>query len=122
MTWLWVLLGGAVGAPVRYLVDRALAARTGSALPWGTFTVNATGSLLLGTVAGAATALPPALPLLLGVGFCGALTTYSTFSYETMRLMEDGAFGAAVVNVTGNLVTGLAAAALGYWIGSAGAG
>ncbi|MBI3688744.1 MAG: fluoride efflux transporter CrcB [Actinobacteria bacterium] len=119
MTALLVLLGGAFGAPVRYLVDRALAARTGSLLPWGTFAVNTGGSLVLGTLAGGSTSLPGYVAPLLGVGFCGALTTYSTFGFETVRLIEDAAPGYALLNVAGNLAAGLAAGAVGYWAGVA---
>lgn len=93
MNWLLVVLGGAVGAPLRYLTDRAVQARHGAGLPyvfpWGTFTVNAAGSLLLGVLTGATVSAP--VHALLGTGLCGALTTYSTFSYETLRLAEEGA-------------------------------
>ena len=121
MTALLVLLGGAVGAPARYLTDQWVQARHDSVLPWGTFTVNALGSLVLGAVAGAAYAgtLPAWALTLAGTGFCGALTTFSTFGYETIRLVETGSWRPALVNVVGSLAVGLGASALGWVAGSA---
>lgn len=116
---LLVVAGAAVGAPVRYLTDRFLQARHGSVFPWGTLTVNAVGSFLLGLLTVAASRYGisgSAMAVLgtgLGTGFCGALTTYSTFSYETVRLVQDGAWGYATANVLGNLGAGLAAAGCG---------
>lgn len=117
MTALWVALGALVGAPLRYLTDEALRARFGSAFPWGTFAVNVVGSFVLGLVT--ALALATDATALLGVGFCGALTTYSTFGYETVRLAEDGRVPAAAANVLLSVVVGVAAAALGYLLGAA---
>jgi CrcB protein len=116
MAYLLVFLGGAVGAPLRYLVDRAVQARHDSVFPWGTFTVNVVGSFVLGAVTGATAVqgLPSDLTLLLGSGLCGGLTTFSTFGYETVRLVEDGSLAEAGLNVLGSLLTGLAAAAAGY--------
>lgn len=116
MTVLLVLLGGAVGAPVRYLTDQAVQRRHSSAFPWGTWTVNVVGSLVLGIVVAAG---PDWLVTLAGTGFCGALTTFSTFGYETVRLTEEGELATATWNVAGSLVAGLAAAALGWALGSA---
>ncbi|WP_432477546.1 fluoride efflux transporter CrcB [Nocardioides sp. GXQ0305] len=115
MSLLLVLLGGAVGAPVRYLADRWLTARLPGDFPWGTFVVNATGSLVLGLLAAAA---PDWLVTLAGVGFCGALTTFSTFSFETVRLLEEGRLVPALGNVAGSVVVGVAAAGVGWWLGS----
>ncbi|WP_043467166.1 fluoride efflux transporter CrcB [Kitasatospora sp. MBT66] len=111
MNWLLVVLGAAVGAPLRYLTDRAVQSRHDSVFPWGTFTVNVVGCLVLGLVTGAvaAGAASSQVQLLLGTGLCGALTTYSTFSYETLRLVEGGAGRYALVNVLGSVVAGLAA-------------
>ncbi|WP_442803687.1 fluoride efflux transporter CrcB [Streptomyces pseudogriseolus] len=112
MNWLYVVLGAMAGAPLRYFTDRAVQSRTGSALPWGTFTVNVAGSLVLGLLAGAAAAgvAGSGTQLLLGTGLCGALTTYSTFSYETLRLAESGALGYAAANVLVSTAAGLGAA------------
>ncbi|GAA4479851.1 fluoride efflux transporter CrcB [Rhodococcus olei] len=111
---LLVLLGGAVGAPARFLLDRTVQSRHDSVFPWGTLSVNIIGSLILGALAGAATAHDSALWTLVGTGFCGALTTFSTFGYETVRLFEDRARLFAVGNVVVTVVAGLAAAALGF--------
>lgn len=119
MTLLLVMLGGAVGAPLRYLTDRAMSARFDPVFPWGTFSVNIAGSLLLGLLVGAAAALPGWLSPLVGTGFAGALTTYSTFGYETVRLLQGGARGYALANVIGNVTACVLAAATGLWIGAA---
>ena len=117
MTVVLVLLGGAVGAPVRYLADRAVQRRRESVFPWGTLCVNVVGSLVLGVVAAVvyAGSAPGWVLTLVGTGFCGALTTFSTFGYETVRLLEDGARGEALVNAVVSLAVGLAACALGWW-------
>ncbi|MER5625761.1 fluoride efflux transporter CrcB [Streptosporangium sp. NPDC002544] len=121
MNWLLVLLGGAVGAPLRYLTDRAVQARHDTVFPWGTFTVNVAGSLILGVLAGAALSgvVGTGVQLLLGTGFCGALTTYSTFSYETLRLAETGAVFFAVANVVASIVAGLGAVFAGLTLAQA---
>lgn len=112
MTPLWVALGAAVGAPLRYVVDRVVQARHDSAFPWGTLTVNISGSFILGLLL----ALPsgPALTAVLGTGFCGALTTYSTFSYETLRLAQGRAHLLAGLNILISVVAGLGAAYSGW--------
>ena len=121
MTVLLVLVGGALGAPVRYVVDLMVQSRHDSVLPWGTFVVNAAGSLVLGaTAGGVATAGGPDWVLtLVGTGFCGALTTFSTFSFETVRLAEERALRAAAVNVAGSVVVGAAACAAGWSVATA---
>jgi CrcB protein len=120
MTALLVLLGGAIGAPVRYLADVMVQSRNRSDLPWGTITVNVVGSFVLGLVAGLTSTFtaPTWVLTLVGTGFCGALTTFSTFSYETVRLAEAGRWRAAVANVALSLAIGFAAVALGWWLGT----
>ncbi|AIA01380.1 fluoride efflux transporter CrcB [Streptomyces noursei] len=115
MTWALVVIGAMVGAPLRYLTDRSVQRRHDTVFPWGTFTVNVAGSLVLGLLTGAvaAGAASPHVQLLVGTGLCGALTTYSTFSYETLRLSEDGAGFLAAANVVGSIVAGLGAAFVG---------
>ena len=117
---LWVCLGAAAGAPTRYLVDRAVQARHDSVLPWGTVVVNVVGSFVLGLLLGTASAhaVPDAVVLVVGTGLCGALTTWSTFGYETFRLLEDGAFRPAAANVATSLVVGTVAAICGYALGA----
>ncbi|MFE3035109.1 fluoride efflux transporter CrcB [Streptomyces canus] len=112
MNWLLVVLGAVVGAPLRYLTDRAVQSRHDSVFPWGTFAVNITGCLILGLLTGAVAegAAGSQLQLLLGTGLCGALTTYSTFSYETLRLAETGARLYGMANVAASVVAGLGAA------------
>jgi CrcB protein len=109
------LCSSAVGAPLRYLADRVVQARHDSVFPWGTWCVNVVGSLLLGfLVTGLAEGgVSSGVLTLLGTGFCGALTTYSTFGYETFRLFEDGSKAYALINVVGSIVAGVVAAVLG---------
>jgi fluoride exporter len=121
VNWLLVAGGAVVGAPLRYLTDRAVQSRHDSVFPWGTFVVNVCGCLVLGLLTGAvsAGAAGPHFQLLLGTGLCGALTTYSTFSYETLRLTETGAGLYAAANVAGSLVAGLGAAFAGVSVAQA---
>ncbi|HEY9493523.1 MAG TPA: fluoride efflux transporter CrcB [Intrasporangium sp.] len=127
MTLVLVLIGGAVGAPLRYVTDLAVQRWHGGRFPWGTLVVNVCGSLLLGILLGAAASGPSGAAdaasagvlALVATGFCGALTTYSTFSFETVRLIEDGAFAAALGNVLLSLGCGLGTGALGWALAQA---
>jgi CrcB protein len=121
VTALLVLVGGAVGAPARLVVDRWVQSRHSSPFPWGTFVVNVAGCAVLGVVAGAVSAAdgPAWLLTLLGTGFCGALTTFSTFSFETVRVVEEGSTRVAVGYLGLSVAVGLAVCALGWTAGSA---
>ncbi|MER6916787.1 CrcB family protein [Streptomyces sp. NPDC000594] len=120
MNWLLVAAGAAVGAPLRYLTDRAVQTRRTTLFPWGTLTVNLLGCLLLGLLTGAA--VPPSAYTLLGTGLCGALSTYSTFSYETLRLAERGRPGLAAAQVALSVGVGIGALYGGVALGSVLAG
>jgi CrcB protein len=117
VTALLVVFGAAIGAPARYLTDRLLQERHGSAFPWGTFAANIVGSGLLGFLA----ALPAHTRLMAfaGTGFCGALTTYSTFSYEAVRLARSQARTLAVLYCAASVLAGLGAAYCGMGIAQA---
>jgi fluoride exporter len=121
MTALLVVLGAMVGAPLRYLTDRAVQSRHDSVFPWGTFGVNVAGSFVLGLLYAAARVhgVSPHVMALAGIGFCGALTTYSTFGYETVRLLEDGSRFYALANVGASLVAGLGSAFCGAAVAAA---
>jgi CrcB protein len=116
-----VLLGGVIGAPLRYLTDLFVQSRHDSVFPWGTFTVNVVGSVILGITAAVVAGLgsPPWVLALVGTGFCGALTTFSTFGFETIRLLEEGSVFTAVANCAASLVIGLGACAGGFAVAAA---
>lgn len=115
LAWAGFLIAAAVGASLRYLVDGAIAERADGVFPWGTFVINATGSLVLGVLTGLGLyhAFPKGPKVILGTGFCGAYTTFSTFTYETVELLEEGALNEAARNAFGTLIVGAGAAALG---------
>ena len=113
--WFWVALAGAAGAVLRFVVDGHVLARSGGRLPWGTALVNLSGAFVLGIIAGAAPG--HAFTLIVGTGFLGAYTTFSTWMLESLLLGESGRINAAVVNVAGQLLVGLAVAALGFGLG-----
>ncbi len=118
MTTLWVALAGGGGAAARFLVDGAITSRRTPRFPWATWTVNVSGSLLLGVLTGLVLfrGAPTGLTLIAGVGFCGGFTTFSTASVETVRLLESRRYGAAALNLVGTLMVTAGAAALGLWL------
>jgi fluoride exporter len=118
VTWLLVAVGAAVGAPTRYLADRAVQRRHLTIYPWGTWVVNVAGCFVLGAVVQASAASGP-WSALLGTGFCGALTTYSTFGYETLRLLEKHDARDAWFYALASAAAGLAAATAGWWAAAA---
>jgi CrcB protein len=112
----WVGLGGAVGAVARFAVSRWALARFGASFPVGTLLVNVSGSFVLGVLAGLVTrgaGVPYGARLLLGVGFCGAYTTFSAFAIDTIALAQRPATLAALGNVLVNNALALAAALVG---------
>jgi CrcB protein len=119
MIALMVGLGALVGAPARYLTDRLVQSRHNTLFPFGTLCVNVVASVVLGVVGGASTHVSAEVAALVGTGFCGALSTFSTFSYEAMRLTARRAHAYAGTYVLVSVVAGVAAAAVGWWIGSA---
>ena len=112
MTPLLVVAGALVGAPLRLLVTR-LAARDEGEPARGTLTVNVVGSALLGLLLGAA-GTPPVVVALVGTGFCGALTTFSTFGGDVVRMVEQRRLARGLAYVLASVVLGVGAAALGY--------
>jgi fluoride exporter len=110
-------LVGGLGAVARMLLDGAVSARVASALPWGTLAVNLSGAFVLGVLVGAEVG-GDALRLV-GTGFLGAYTTFSTWMLETHRLAEDGRSRAAAANVVVSLLAGLAVAWVGRELGAA---
>lgn len=121
MTWLWVALGSALGGVARYGVG--LIVRTGSGFPWATLTVNLLGSLLIGALSGwlarcgtAGTSTVQFIRSFAVVGICGGFTTFSTFSNDAFRMLENGQGLWTLLYVSLSLVGGLAAVFFGYWI------
>jgi CrcB protein len=118
LAWFGFLVAAAVGAPARYVIDGFIQDRTDGAFPWGTFVVNVSGCLILGLLVGLGMYhdLGSTTRTVLGTGGIGAYTTFSTFSFETVRLAEEGAINEAFQNVAASLMIGLAAASAGLAI------
>jgi CrcB protein len=120
-TYLAVALGSAVGGTARWVASEALAG--GAGFPWGTLFVNATGSWLIGlyaalTVPGGRIAAGPLQRHFVMTGICGGYTTFSVFSLETVRFLEDGRLGLAGLNIGVSVVGWLAAVRCGYALGA----
>jgi CrcB protein len=116
--WIGFLAAASVGASARFLVDGWIEDRAGDDFPWGTLAVNVTGCLVLGVLTGLARShgLGGTPRTVIGTGGIGAYTTFSTFSFETVRLVEEGEWKYALGNVTTSVFVGLAAAAVGIAI------
>ena len=114
-------VAGGIGAALRLLIDGIIRSQLGTRLPWGTITINTSGSLLLGLLTGLSSAgdLPTAWTVVLGTGLLGGYTTFSTASIETVRLLQERRSGAALANGIGMLVLAVAAAFGGYELGVA---
>ena len=116
--WVWIAVAvvGGVGATARFLLDRLIGRRAGRAFPFGTLTINTTGSVLLGLLTGLA--LGGDALLIAGTATLGSYTTFSTWMFETQRLGEDGELPGAALNAGLSIGLGVAAAALGRAIGA----
>ncbi len=114
LLFLCAALAGGLGAVVRYLVDRGVTRLTGRRFPWGVFVINLTGSFALGLIVG----LLPGVLFVVGTGFLGGYTTFSTAMLDTVALWRDGARRAAAGHAIGMLFTGLLAAGFGVGLGS----
>ena len=119
--FLLVVVAGGFGAGVRFVVDGLIRSRVRTAFPWATTIINISGSFALGLVIGATLSnlLPPEFAVVLGTGFIAGYTTFSTASYETVQLIRQRRLAASIVSGVLMLVSSLAAAGLGLWIGSA---
>jgi len=115
VTWLLVAVGAAVGAAARYLLDTSVRRRWPGRFPWGILLVNVSGSFALGVLVGAGAGVQ--LAALLGTGFCGAFTTWSTLAVDAVLLGRDRAWWPAVADVVGSVIAGLVALSLGVWLG-----
>lgn len=113
-------LAGGIGAGARFVLDGFLRSRVTSPYPVGTLVINISGSFLLGLVTGLAlsTTLPPEAQLIVGAGFLGGYTTFSTASVEAVRLVSARRYGVALVTSVGMLVTAVLASAAGLALGS----
>jgi CrcB protein len=116
----WVALAGALGAVARYAVHSLVQSRASGVFPVGTVVINVTGSLALGFIAGLVIyqGADPDLRTIVGTGFLGGYTTFSSYSFETVGLLEDGVPRAAVVNAVGSVVVGALAATAGLLLAS----
>lgn len=113
--WVALALGAGCGAVLRFLLDGAVTRVASNPLPVGTLAVNLSGALALGLIDGAA--LPHEVAFVFGTGLVGAYTTFSTWMFETQRLVEGRQVGRAAQNLLVSVVLGLSAGALGLWIG-----
>ncbi|MGV0850719.1 fluoride efflux transporter CrcB [Mycolicibacterium phlei] len=113
--WVGIALCGGLGAVLRFLVDRTVSHRLPGLFPTGIFVVNVSGAFVLGLLG--ALALGPTTSALAGVAFVGAFTTFSTWMTQTLELRDGGRTTLAVLNIVASLIFGLAAAALGHWLG-----
>ena len=119
LLFLAVAAAGGVGAAARFFLDGVVRSRLGGTFPLGTFIINVSGSILLGLITGLALnhLLAPEWSLLLGVGLLGGYTTFSTASFDTVRLAQARRYLAALANGAGMLLAAVGGAALGLWAG-----
>lgn len=120
MEYIIIGIGGILGANARYVVANWASQRLGADFPYGTLIINVSGSFLLGFFMAFAldrALLHPNYRLFVATGFCGAYTTFSTFTYESLRLLQDGSFVLGFANMIGSLLVGMFAVFLGFVIG-----
>jgi fluoride exporter len=123
-TWLWVALGGALGSMARFGIANAITTLTGPQFPWGTLLINATGSFVIGwfgalTGSRGSFAVPADIRAFVMVGICGGYTTFSSFSLQTLELMQAGEVLAAGGYILGSVILCLLFVWLGVWLGHA---
>ncbi|GAA1945598.1 hypothetical protein GCM10009689_28500 [Brevibacterium antiquum] len=119
LVFIALALAGGLGASARMLLDGFITSRMSGVMPWGTIAINVSGSLGLGLLTGlvGSQILSEAWQLIIGTGFLGGYTTFSTASFETIRLVQERKWATSLVNALGTLVTATAAAGLGLRIG-----
>ena len=120
MVYLVIGIGGILGANARYWVTGWAAQRFGTVFPYGTFIINVSGAIFLGFLMAFLrdrAFIHPNYRLFFATGFCGAYTTFSTFTYESLVLIQNGSFLLALVNLFGSLVVGMAGVFLGFILG-----
>jgi len=120
MIALYIALGGGLGAVARFVLDGASRARWAATFPWPTVLINVTGSFLLGLLMGLTLfdGMPSRVELIIGTGFCGGYTTFSTASFETVRLLQQRRYLYALANSLGTTLLAVGAAALGLFLAS----
>ena len=122
MTYAWVALGSALGGMARYWLVLATLPLFGPAFPWGTVLINILGSFVIGwfgalTLEAGRLSVHPDVRAFVMVGLCGGFTTFSSFSLQTLELIEKGRMELALANIAVSVLACLAAVALGYWLG-----
>ena len=117
--WLAVVVGGGMGALARYGLGGWIQGSAGAGFPWGTLVINVTGSLLLALTYAVLEGVRARAEwrALIGIGFCGGYTTFSTFSYEAFRLLQDGEWNRALAYMLGSLLLALAGTVAGFYLG-----
>ncbi|MGO4102408.1 fluoride efflux transporter CrcB [Leifsonia sp. YAF41] len=120
LIFLLLAIAGGLGAATRFLFDGLLRAKMKTAYPWATTIINVSGSLVLGFITGLTLThlLPTDVNVVIGTGFLGGYTTFSTASYETVQLIKQGRYGWSLASGVGMLVLAVSAAGLGLWLAS----
>jgi len=119
LQYLWIGLGGFLGANTRFITQQWAANHWGSGFPYGTMLANVSGSFIIAfflTLAGERLPISPEFRLFLAVGFLGGFTTFSSFSFETFKLLQENGWQAAAINFAGNTILGLAGVFIGIYL------